>query len=90
MTPTDMHIYALQDKIASLETEIKKLRVDLSEAEKCIPDSQRLLFLIENQLTVAVGINSFWVAEPDGLSRVGGKCVTPREAIDEYRKLCGK
>lgn len=90
MTPTEIHIDALHDKIDSLEKEIKKLRVDLSEAEKCIPDSQRLLFLIENQLTVVVGINSFWVAKPDGLVRVGYKCVTPREAIDEYQKLCGK
>jgi hypothetical protein len=86
MTPTEMHIDALMEKIEKLEAENARLRLDLSDAEMRKEDSARLLFLIENEYVVKAGIDSFWLAEPDGTSRIGRKCVTPIEAIDKYRK----
>jgi hypothetical protein len=69
-----------------LKSENARLRLDLSDAEMRKEDSARLLFLIENEYVVKAGAGSFWLAEPDGTSRIGSKCVTPIEAIDKYRK----
>lgn len=93
MTPTEMHIDALMEKIDNLKDEnkelkkeISRLKVDLADSEMRKEDTERLLFLIENQYVVVQGIDSFWLAEPDGTSRIGCKCLTPIEAIDKYRK----
>jgi hypothetical protein len=124
MTPTEMHIDALMEKIEKLEAENaqlkeekkqwepewfsqaaanaagynqalveikkleaenKKLTMDLSEAEKLTRYAGDLIYLIENSYTVVAGINSFWVADIEGTSRVGPKCVTVAEAIDTFR-----
>ena len=72
--------------IKALEKEIDALKVDLACAEMRMDDSARLMFLIENEYVVKAGIDSYWLAEPDGTCRIGSKCVTPIEAIDKYRK----
>lgn len=74
-------------KLFEAELEIKKLKNDLNETEKCLQDSRRLAYLIEHGLVVTPGISSYWVSEPSGVSRVGPKCTTPRDAIDEYIKI---
>jgi len=76
----------LKAENTELKKEISRLKVDLSDAEMRKEDTERLLFLIENEYVVKQGIDSFWLAEPDGTSRIGSKCVTPIEAIDKYRK----
>lgn len=85
MTPTEMHIDALMEKIEKLEAENKKLTLDLSDANKLTRYAGDLIYLIENNLTVVAGINSFWVADIEGTSRVGQKCITVSEAIDTFR-----
>ena len=82
----ELKIDRLEDENKELKKEISRLKVDLACAEMRKEDSARLLFLIENEYVVKAGIDSFWLAEPDGTSRIGRKCVTPIEAIDEYRK----
>jgi hypothetical protein len=69
-----------------LKTENARLRLDLSDAEMRKEDSARLLFLIENEYVVKAGIDRYWLAEPDETTRIGGKYITPIEAIDKYRK----
>jgi predicted RNase H-like nuclease (RuvC/YqgF family) len=80
------YIKSLRAENTELKKEISRLKVDLADAETRKEDNERLLFLIENEYVVKQGIDSFWLAEPDGTSRIGSKCVTPIEAIDKYRK----
>lgn len=75
-----------EQREAILRDEIKKLKLDLDCALMRKDDSKRLLYLIEKELVVKQGINSFWIAEPDSTSRVGQKRTTPIEAIDEYMR----
>jgi len=72
--------------IAALETEIKRLKLDLADAEKLTPYAEYLAYLVENNYTVVAGISTFWVAEIDGTKRVGQKCDTIREAIETFKR----
>lgn len=60
---------------------------ETEEYMKCVEDSKRLVWLTENNFVVSCGINTFWVSEVEGQNRIGPKCITIRDAIDECRKF---
>jgi hypothetical protein len=65
----------------------KVIDYEAADFQKMIDDSGRLEWLIENNFVVSCGIDTFWVSEIDGQYRIGPKCLTPRDAIDECRKF---
>lgn len=75
------------EEVKQMEKEISLLKQDLRDADMRKQDTERLIFLIEQELVVIQGINSFWLAEPDGTSRVGDKHTTSIQAIDSYMEL---
>lgn len=73
-------------EVKEMEAEIKRLKLDLADAEKLTPYAGYLVYLIENNYTVVAGVSTFWVAEIDGTRRVGQKCDTIREAIETFKR----